>query len=69
MTAVEGELGVEGLGLSAESRALLSEAGVTHSLHCAASVSFSDPLADATATNVTGALRVAALVASWPSCG
>ena len=69
VTAVEGELGEEGLGLSVESRALLSDAGVTHSLHCAASVSFSDPLAGATATNVTGALRVAALVASWPSCG
>ncbi|CAN0543644.1 unnamed protein product, partial [Ectocarpus sp. 12 AP-2014] len=59
----------EGLGLSAESRALLAGAGVTHALHCAASVSFSDPLAEAAATNVTGALRVAALVASWPSCG
>lgn len=67
--AVEGELGREGLGLSAESRALLAGAGVTHALHCAASVSFSDPLAEAAATNVTGALRVAALVASWPSCG
>ncbi|CAM9318219.1 unnamed protein product [Ectocarpus sp. 12 AP-2014] len=67
--AVDGELGGEGLGLSAESRALLSGAGVTHALHCAASVSFSDPLAEAAATNVTGALRVAALVASWPSCG
>ncbi|CAM9468113.1 unnamed protein product, partial [Ectocarpus sp. 8 AP-2014] len=69
VVAVEGELGGEGLGLSAESRALLAGAGVTHALHCAASVSFSDPLAEAAATNVTGALRVAALVASWPSCG
>ncbi|CAM9189791.1 unnamed protein product, partial [Ectocarpus fasciculatus] len=69
VVAVEGELGEEGLGLSAESRALLAGAGVTHALHCAASVSFSDPLAEAAATNVTGALRVAALVASWPSCG
>lgn len=69
VTVVEGELGTEGLGLTAESRALLSAAGVTHSLHCAASVSFSDPLAEAAATNVTGALRVAALVASWPTCG
>lgn len=68
VTVVEGELGKEGLGLSAESRALLAEAGVTHALHCAASVSFSDPVAEAAATNVTGALRVAALVASWPSC-
>lgn len=67
--AVEGELGEEGLGLTAESRALLAEAGVTHALHCAASVSFSDPLAEAAAINITGALRVAALVASWPSCG
>lgn len=69
VTAVEGELGKEGLGLAAEARALLAGAGVTHALHCAASVSFSDPLAEAAATNVTGALRVAALVASWPSCG
>ena len=69
VTAVEGELGKEGLGLTAEARALLAGAGVTHALHCAASVSFSDPLAEAAATNVTGALRVAALVASWPSCG
>lgn len=69
VTAVEGELGKEGLGLTTEARALLAGAGVTHALHCAASVSFSDPLAEAAATNVTGALRVAALVASWPSCG
>lgn len=69
VTVVEGELGKEGLGLTSSSRTLLAEAGVTHSLHCAASVSFSDPLAEAAATNVTGALRVAALVASWPSCG
>lgn len=69
VTAVEGELGKEGLGLTAEALALLAGAGVTHALHCAASVSFSDPLAEAAATNVTGALRVAALVASWPSCG
>lgn len=69
VTAVEGELGKEGLGLTVEARALLAGAGVTHALHCAASVSFSDPLAEAAATNVTGALRVAALVASWPSCG
>ncbi|CAN0472523.1 unnamed protein product, partial [Hapterophycus canaliculatus] len=69
VTAVQGELGKEGLGLTAESRELLAKAGVTHALHCAASVSFSDPLEEAAATNVTGALRVAALVASWPSCG
>lgn len=69
VTAVEGELGKEGLGLTAESRALLARAGVTHAMHCAASVSFSDPLEEAAATNVTGALRVAALVACWPSCG
>lgn len=69
VTVAEGELGEEGLGLSAESRLLLAGVGVTHALHCAASVSFSDPLAEATATNVTGALRVASLVASWPSCG
>lgn len=69
ITAVEGELGKEGLGLSGKSQALLARVGVTHALHCAASVSFSDPLAEAAATNVTGALRVAALVACWPSCG
>lgn len=68
VTVVEGELGQEGLGLAPEARAMLAEAGVTHSLHCAASVSFSDPLAKAAATNITGTLRVAALVASWPSC-
>lgn len=69
VTAVEGELGKEGLGLTGESRTQLAAAGVTHALHCAASVSFSDPLAEAAATNITGALRVAALAASWPSCG
>lgn len=68
VTVVEGELGQEGLGLAPEARAMLAEAGVTHSLHCAASVSFSDPLAKAAATNITGTLRVAALVATWPSC-
>lgn len=69
VTAVEGELGKEGLGLTSEARALLAGAGITQALHCAASVTFSNPLAEAAATNVTGALRVAALVASWPSCG
>ena len=68
VTVVEGDLGKEALGLAGETRAILADAGVTHSLHCAASVSFSDPMAKAAAMNVTGALRVAALVASWPSC-
>lgn len=68
VSAVEGELSKEGLGLSEHNRSLLAGAGVTHVLHCAASVRFNDPLPEAASTNVTGALRVAALAASWPSC-
>lgn len=68
VSVVEGDLAEEGLGLTAESRSLLVRAGVTRALHCAASVRFSDPLAEAAGTNITGALRVAALVASWPTC-
>lgn len=68
VSVIEGDLAQEGLGLTAKSRSVLARAGVTRALHCAASVRFSDPLAEATATNITGALRVAALVASWPTC-
>lgn len=68
VSAVEGDLAKEGLGLSEEDRSLLARAGITQALHCAASVKFCDPLAEAASTNVTGALRVAALVSSWPSC-
>ncbi|CAM9557848.1 unnamed protein product, partial [Discosporangium mesarthrocarpum] len=68
VTAVEGDLGRDGLGLSPKALLMLKDAGVTHALHCAASVSFSEPLPTAATANATGALRVAALVASWATC-
>lgn len=68
VSVVEGDLTQEGLGLTRADRELLGGAGITHALHCAASVKFNDPMPEAALTNVTGALRVAALVASWPSC-
>ncbi|CAM9815057.1 unnamed protein product, partial [Choristocarpus tenellus] len=68
VTAVEGDLGIDGLGLTRVTLAELRKAGITHALHCAASVSFSDSMPTASETNVTGSLRVASLVASWKTC-
>lgn len=56
---VAGDITAEGLGLEPAVRARL-EGETTHVIHCAASVAFDLPLAEATHVNVTGALHVQA---------
>ncbi len=57
VSPVEGELTTEACGLAPEDReALVGE--LTHVVHCAASVEFNLPIAEATEANVTSALRV-----------
>ncbi len=54
---IAGDMKHEGLGISPADTTRL-QAELTHILHCAASVDFGLPIADATAINITGALRV-----------
>jgi thioester reductase-like protein len=54
--AIAGDLTRPGLGLSANARERVA-AEVTHVIHCAASVEFNLPLAEATAINTGGALE------------
>ena len=54
--ALPGDVTRPGLGLSPEARARVA-AEVTHVIHCAASVEFTLPLADALAVNTNGALH------------
>ena len=54
---VAGDMLHDGLGLSAEDARLL-QAEVTHVIHCAASVRFDLPVAEASSINISGALRV-----------
>ena len=55
MRAVAGDVSLPRCGVSA------LPAAPTHTIHCAAAVSFNQPLAAACAANITGALRVRAL--------
>ncbi|CAM9235311.1 unnamed protein product, partial [Phaeothamnion confervicola] len=68
VTAIEGDLAEDGLGLGEAERARLCARGITHAIHCAASVNFALALPAAATANVAGTLRVAALAASWPRC-
>src|SRR4026207_2520372 len=62
---VAGDMKHEGLGIPpAEAQKLQTE--LTHILHCAASVDFGLPVADATEINITGALRVLAFGQECP---
>jgi 1-acyl-sn-glycerol-3-phosphate acyltransferase len=54
---VAGDMLHDGLGLSAEDAGLLHD-DLTHIIHCAASVRFDLPLAEASSINISGALRV-----------
>lgn len=54
--AVAGDITRPGLGLAAEARARATE-HASHVIHCAASVEFSLPLAEAAAVNAAGALH------------
>ena len=55
---LEGDVTRPECGLSLEDQAFLEEAGVTHVIHCAASVLFDQPLHQAASVNIGGALRV-----------
>jgi len=57
---VGGELTYDDCGLSPENVALLT-ANVTHVIHCAASVEFELPIAEAAAANITGSLNMLSL--------
>lgn len=63
---VPGDICEPGLGLSAGDRAVLSET-LTHIVHCAASVQFNLPIAEAAQVNATGALSVLALAEECPA--
>jgi thioester reductase-like protein/1-acyl-sn-glycerol-3-phosphate acyltransferase len=63
--AIAGDMRHEGLGISQEDTENL-QAQLTHILHCAASVDFGLPVADATEINITGALRVLSFGQSCP---
>lgn len=54
---VGGELTHDDCGLSADDVTMLTE-NVTHVIHCAASVEFELPIAEAAAANITGSLNV-----------
>jgi alcohol-forming fatty acyl-CoA reductase len=62
---VAGDIVRPGLGLSEEDSAAVS-ARVTHIIHCAASVRFDLPVAEAARINVTGALDVLAFAETCP---
>jgi nucleoside-diphosphate-sugar epimerase/1-acyl-sn-glycerol-3-phosphate acyltransferase len=62
---VEGDLSQEHCGLDEATRdALISR--ITHVLHCAASVEFDLPIAEAAAANIDGSLRVLELAKACP---
>ena len=62
---IAGDMKHEALGISAADTARL-QSELTHILHCAASVDFGLPIADATEINITGALRVLTFAQSCP---
>jgi thioester reductase-like protein len=65
VSPMAGELTQAHAGLSEGDRATLA-AEVTHVIHCAASVEFDLPIAEAAASNITSALNVVALAGSCP---
>ena len=65
LEAVAGDVSVSGCDLAPATRARLL-GDVTHVIHCAASIAFDLPLAEATAINVRGALHVQELAQQLP---
>jgi len=65
LEAVPGDITQPGLGLAPDALARV-RADVTHVIHCAASIEFSLPLAEATAANATGALHALDVARSCP---
>jgi thioester reductase-like protein len=64
LRAVPGDLCAEGLGLTPDDRRRVGD--VTEVVHCAASISFSLPLAEALRVNVEGTRRVVSLARRLP---
>jgi thioester reductase-like protein len=62
---IEGDLSAPGAGIDPNARAALTRR-LTHVIHCAASVQFDLPLAEAAAANVTSALNVLDLAQDCP---
>ena len=60
ITTISGDVGTDGLGLSAEHRALLASCDIV--IHSAATVSFDSPLDSAVEVNLLGPTRIAALL-------
>lgn len=54
---IAGDMLLDGLGISEEDAALL-QGDLTHVIHCAASVRFDLPVAEAASINISGALRI-----------
>lgn len=65
VSVMEGDLSQPGAGLSAEDHRRLT-ASVTHVVHCAASVDFELPIAEAIRSNVDSALNVMELARACP---
>jgi HAD superfamily hydrolase (TIGR01490 family) len=60
ITTVAGDVGIDGLGLSADDRAVFASCDVV--IHAAAAVSFDSPLDSAVEVNLLGPTRIAALL-------
>ncbi len=60
VTTIAGDVGTDGLGLSADDRAVLASCDLV--IHAAAAVSFSSPLDSAVEVNLLGPTRIAALL-------
>lgn len=68
VAAESGDLQEDKCGMSPVTLQMLSDANLTHLVHCAADVNFNRPLADSAAINVSPALQLQALAMTWPTC-
>lgn len=68
VAAQSGDLQEPKCGMSDEVVQMLTDAELTHVVHCAADVNFQRPLPDSAGINITPALQLQALAATWPSC-
>ncbi|HAN32434.1 MAG TPA: hypothetical protein DCQ06_12635 [Myxococcales bacterium] len=66
VSVVSGELSQPGCGIHADDRARVCT-GLTHIIHCAASVEFTLPIEEAAAANITSSLNVLELARNCPS--
>ncbi|CAB9497738.1 Fatty acyl-CoA reductase 1 [Seminavis robusta] len=69
IVAVEcGDLQEENCGMTEETLITLADSNLTHVVHCAADVNFNRPLAESAGINISPALQLQGLAATWPSC-